>query len=248
MIGDLRDDRRDRDVAGDAGVIQRLDRGEALARLRRARLERPRHLWVERRHRQRDRREAQVRGLLEQVDVAQHPVRLGGDGEGMAGFDQQLDDRARDPPALLDRLIGIGVGAHRDRPAFVAGPRERRVEQLRRIGLDEQPRFEIHAGRKVVIGVGRPREAIDAAMLAAAKGVDRAIEADVGRAVAGQDRFGMLDRDRGPALRNAVERLDLIEPFAVVGPLLEVEARGGGIAGGSAAVARLDRHSRQFSR
>ena len=48
VIGDLRDDRRDRNVAGDAGVIERLDRGESLARLRRPRLERSRDLRIER--------------------------------------------------------------------------------------------------------------------------------------------------------------------------------------------------------
>ena len=73
--------------------------------------------------------------------------------------------------------------------------------------------------------MGRPREAIDAAMLAAAIGVDRAVEADVGRLVAGQDRLGMFDRDRGPALRNAVQRFDTVEPVAVDQPLLQVEAR-----------------------
>ena len=91
VVGDLRNHRRDGDVAGDAGVVQRLHRGEALARLRRARLERARDLRIERRHRDRDRREAQVRRLLEQVDIAQHAVGLGGDRERMASFDQQLD-------------------------------------------------------------------------------------------------------------------------------------------------------------
>jgi hypothetical protein len=66
-----------------------------------------------------------------------------------------------------------------------------------------------------VIGVRRPGEAIDAAVLAAAIGVDRAVKADVGRVVAGQDRLGMLDGDRRPALRNAVQRLDAVEPFAL---------------------------------
>src|SRR5689334_2161750 len=41
VIGNLRNDRRDRDVTGDAGVVQSLDRREALLRLWRTRLERP---------------------------------------------------------------------------------------------------------------------------------------------------------------------------------------------------------------
>ena len=47
VVGDLRHDRGDRDVAGDAGIVQRLDRGQTLARLRGARLERPRNPWIE---------------------------------------------------------------------------------------------------------------------------------------------------------------------------------------------------------
>jgi hypothetical protein len=84
------------------------------------------------------------------------------------------------------------------------------VEQLGGVGLDEQPALEIDPGRKIVKGVGRPRKAIDAAVLAAAIGIDRAVEADVGRGVAGQDRARPLDRHAGPARRNAVERFDLV--------------------------------------
>ena len=47
VVGDLRDDRSDGDVAGNARVIQCLDRREALARLRRARLERSGDLRIE---------------------------------------------------------------------------------------------------------------------------------------------------------------------------------------------------------
>ena len=39
----------------------------------------------------------------------------------------------------------------------------------------------------------------------------------------------MLDRDGGPALGNAVERFDLIEPLALRDALLEIETRGGGL-------------------
>ena len=41
-------------------------------------------------------------------------------------------------------------------------------KQLRRLGFDEKPALEIHSGRQVVKGVGRPRKAIDATVLAAA--------------------------------------------------------------------------------
>src|SRR4029079_11988503 len=79
-------------------------------------------------------------------------------------------------------------------------------------------------------------------VLAPTIGVDRPIKADVGRVVAGQDGLGALDRDRCAAPRNAVERLDLIEPFALGHMLLEVEAGWRRIAGRSASVVRLDWH------
>ena len=60
-------------------------------------------------------------------------------------------------------------------------------EQLRRVGLGEDARFEIGAGRKTEIGVRRPREAIDAAMLATLVRIDRAVEGYIGRGVARDD-------------------------------------------------------------
>src|SRR6185312_15186681 len=59
--------------------------------------------------------------------------------------------RVSSSTSRTDRLIGIGVGAHRDGAAFVARPGQGRVEQLRGLWLHEQARFEIHAGRQVVI-------------------------------------------------------------------------------------------------
>src|SRR6185369_7827566 len=93
-----------------------------------------------------------------------------------------------------------------------------------------------------MIGVGRPREAIDAAMLAAAIGIDRPVEADVGRGVAGQDRLRMFYCDRRSPGDDAVEALDTVQPVALDDPLLEVEARRGGVARRAARLVRLDRH------
>src|SRR5687768_4244540 len=87
-----------------------------------------------------------------------------------------------------------------------------------------------------------PSEAVNAAVLAAAIGVDRTVEADVRRAVAGDDRFGMLDRDGGAALGDAIQRLDRVEPLALDRTLLQVEAGRGGVARCSAPADRLNRH------
>ena len=58
--------------------------------------------------------------------------------------------------------------------------------------------------------MGRPREAIDAAMLAAPVGVDRAVEADIGQLVAGDDA------PRRHLLHFGGERFELAERFPAV--------------------------------
>src|SRR5690606_39594720 len=98
----------------------------------------------------------------------------------------------------------------------VAAAAELGAQQLRRVRLGEQPALEIEPRREIVTGVARPREAIDAAMLAAAIGVDRAVEADIGRLVAGDDRPWPLDGDGGAQRRRlAVLRLARVEPVPV---------------------------------
>src|SRR3546814_5858345 len=86
----------------------------------------------------------------------------------MARFGEYLDHRPRDAPFALDRLITVGIGADRERSDLVAPLGEFDAEQLRRIGLGEKLAFEVEPRRQVVKGVARAREAIDAAMFAAA--------------------------------------------------------------------------------
>ena len=129
-------------------------------------------------------------------------------------------------------LVPIAIGR-----TTIAGLGQLGAQQLRRVGLGEQLRLEIEPGRQIVKGVGRPGEAIDAAMLAAAIGVDRAVEADVGRAVAGDDRPGLLDRDRGAQRRQAaVQLLARVEPVAVRLAHGQVEAGRRPVLGRAAAV------------
>ena len=143
--------------------------------------------------------------------------------------------RAHDPVAPLDRLIGIGVGADRDDARLVAGRRQFALQQLRRVRLHEQLGFEIEPGRQAEIGVGRPREAIDAAVLAAAIGIDRAVEGDVRRIVAGDDLARRVDRHRGLERRQFVEAL----PAVVEGDARERLVAAGGIRQRAAAAPAL---------
>src|SRR5262249_14331424 len=70
--------------------------------------------------------------------------------------------------------------------------------------------FEVEAGREAEVGVGRPREAVDAAVLAAAIRVDRAVEADIGRLVAGDDFAARVDADAGRKRRQVFKTLPAV--------------------------------------
>src|SRR5450631_2443707 len=58
--------------------------------------------------------------------------------------------------------------------------------------------------------MGRPGKTVDAAVLAAPVGVDRAVEADVGRIVTGDNLARGVDRDRGLERRQFVEALPAV--------------------------------------
>ena len=84
------------------------------------------------------------------------------------------------------------------------------------IGLGEQPRFEVQPGGQVVVGMGGPRKAIDAAVLAPAIGVDRTVERHIGRLVEGEDRLRPLLGHRGAqADGRAIEACHVIAPVAI---------------------------------
>ena len=69
----------------------------------------------------------------------------------------------------------------------IARARELGAQQRGGVGLVEDPGLEVDAGREIDVGMARPRVAVDAAVLAAAVGIDRLLEGDVGRVVAGDD-------------------------------------------------------------
>ena len=216
-----RDDRRHHHRRRNAGFGEQPKRRQSALGRRGPRFHRPGELPVERRHRQRDLAEVPLRHPRQDVDVAQDQRRLGDDADRMAGRLQHLEDLAHDPVALLDRLVGIGIGADRHGLRLIAGLGELALEQLRRVRLGEQPRLEIDAGRQAHIGMGRPREAVGAAVLAAAIGVDRPVEGDVRRLVGGDDPAAACSSctsvrkrrkvvGRAPAVVEALPRLRLV--------------------------------------
>src|SRR5690606_21086327 len=88
------------------------------------------------------------------------------------------------------------------------------AQQCRRVALDHDLGLEIEPGREAEISMGRPREAVDAAMLAATIGVDRAVEGDVGGVVPGDDAAG------GIRMQYSAERIGLLQIVPAVIPFV----------------------------
>src|ERR1700738_2225217 len=147
---------------------------------------------------------------------------------------EHFEDAPHDLMLALDRLIGIGVGADGDGAGNIIRCRELALQKLRGIRLGKQFGFEIKPGRESEIGVRRPGEAIDAAVLATAIRIDGAIERDIGRVIAGDDPAGGIDRHRGLEWRQLLKALPTViegnprERLGTGGPLW---VWGGGAAG-----------------
>src|SRR5205809_125896 len=77
-------------------------------------------------------------------------------------------------------------------------------------GSSEVTEFEIKPRRQTEIGMRRPRKAVDAAMLAAAIGIDGAVEADVGGIIARDHLSRGVDLDRCLEGRQLLQALPAI--------------------------------------
>jgi hypothetical protein len=149
-------------------------------------------------------------------------MRLGNDADRVPVLRQHLEDPPGQPARALDGLVGVGVGAQRQGRGAIFGVAQFGLQQRRRVRLPVQLAFEVEPRRMAEIRMGRPREAIHAAMLAALVGVDRAVERHVGGPIASDDPLRAVDAKRG-AQR---QRLGVGETPAVVlgNPQLRLEA------------------------
>src|SRR5690606_18824367 len=112
---------------------------------------------------------------------------------------------------------------------------------LHRIGFHIDIALECYAGRMAEKSVAGAREAIGAAMLAAAIGVDRALETDIGAVIAGDDAAGPLDMLDGFEHR---QRLHMVP--AIVEILAPVPLEASALVGLGAAPANAVR-AEQFA-
>ncbi len=192
----------------DAGLRQRLHAAQPALRARRARLQDARQRRIERRDADEDLGQALRGHRRQQVDIPFDQRGLRHDSQRMPGAREHFDDRARDAQFPLDRLVGVGRSADRDVFDIVARRCQLTHQQIGSIDLREQPRLEIEPRRQVEVAVRGARIAVNAPVLAAAVGIDRAVERNVRRVVVGDQA---LRRLAGHGCRERRQRLVGVE-------------------------------------
>ena len=226
VVGETGDDGRHHHAYRHSCRAERAHRLQPLCRRGRARLHGAGEAAVERRDRERDRREPAPCHAREDVRIAGDQRRLGDDADGMLVAVEHLEHAPCQRETAFGRLVGVGVRAHRDHPAFVAGTCQLALQLGGRIVLGEDAALEILPRREAEKGVGGARVAIDAAVLAAAIDVDRTVEAEIGRGVArdhraagigshlgAERRLGFVDG--APAVVERVAQVALVAPARI---------------------------------
>src|ERR1700694_974925 len=116
------------------------------------------------------------------LDIARDQVRLGHNSNRKTGVPRQfLEDRARNLETPLRRLIRISRRANRDLLRTL-DLFQLRPQEPRRLLLDENLSFEVHAVPQFHELVGIPRVAVLAGKLAAAIRIDRPCEGKIASA------------------------------------------------------------------
>ena len=215
------DDGRGHHPAGDTGGAQFTQRLEPPPRGRGPWLHSRRQRGGDRGDREVDAAGLESVELHEQVEVAGDQVVLRDDRHRVAELGQDLQTAPRDPELSLDRLVRVGDAGEHDDLGFPARAQERLSQQFRRTVLDQYPALEVQSGGETEVLVRGTGVAVDAAVLAAAVGVQAVLEADVGRVVAREDRLRVvpeqLGRRRLAAFGKALARFEVdVEPFEAV--------------------------------
>ena len=221
-------------MGGDACLRQSLDRGQPFFGAWGPWFEDAVKCGVKHRYGYRNCYQSLRRHWSQKVQITQNAIRFGRNGQWMVSLGEHFETLSHDAPFTLDRLIGVCVGAKGDGRGDMALFADFRAQQICRIGLCEQPTFEVEPGRQVMIGMCWTGIAIDTAMFAAAIRIDRLVKRDVWGSVACQDRLGPLDRHQSAKGRVfPIECFAIIEPIAVCFPRFKIEAGRSAIGGRS---------------
>jgi hypothetical protein len=179
-VGEAGDDGSDVDGDGDAGGDEFADGAQAAGGGGGAGLEFLGEVVVE--GDEGDGDAAGVHGgeFLPEVDVAEDEGGFGHGDDGLAAVGEDLQALAGDLHFVFDGLVDVGDGGHDDGFGFPFGVGEFVLEEVGGVGFGHELGFEIEAGGEAEIFVVGSGEAVDAAVLAAAVGVEGPVEGDVG--------------------------------------------------------------------
>ena len=160
----------------DAGVDELADGAQPLQRVRGARFERPPRVLVDGRHAHVDRAAGGARQVAEHVAIADDHRSLRDEADRRSSARQRLERAARQPVVPFDRLIRIGRRAEGDVLARPRRPIELAREHLDEVALHENHRRELVVGVHLELHVVAAREAVVAAVRAAAIRIERPVE------------------------------------------------------------------------
>ena len=218
VIGQTGDHRRGHDAHRNARAAEFSDHANARSGRRRARLHLAGQIGVERGDADTHMHEPAGRHVGQYLEIAQHACPTRHYGHRVVMGAQHLKQSAHDAQLGLKRLIGVSAGANGDRRDLIAGLAQLARQHLGGFGAGYKLGLEIEPRRQAQIAMRGAREAVDAAMLAAPVGVDRAVEGHVGAGVARDHAARPLDADLGAHQTFFLDDLPAVmHPFAQVG-------------------------------
>ncbi len=159
------------------------------------------------------------------IDIPRHEMTLRDDCHRIAKLGEDLEASACDLQLPFDRLIRIGNAADRDHLRFPSRRAQLFPQQRRRVLLHENARLEVEPRGHAEVFVGGAGEAVDAAVLASAIGIDARFESDVRTVVVRDDRPRGIPKIDGLRSSRIALRFVIDDVFELLEPVLRIPAR-----------------------
>ena len=187
VVGQSGDDGSDHHTNRNARLGQSGNSGQATRRGRGAWFEMAGQLGLERGQRHSHPGGPIFGQLSQEVTVAGHQGTLGHNADRVVIGGQHPETAPGQLKLALNRLVGVGDAAEKDRLGLPGRRGQGFVQQVGRVLFDHKLRFKVQAGRESEPLVGRTGVTIDAAVLTAAVGVEADPKADIGAGVVAED-------------------------------------------------------------
>jgi hypothetical protein len=202
VVGQTRQHGCDTDAHTNSGLREPAHDDEPLRRRRDRWFDLTGKAGIERRQADANRDAGARRIAGEDVEVAQDESGARDEVHADAGARQFSEDRASDPVAALDRLVGVGCRADRDVVDGTSGPREFAPQHCRGVDLGRDSGAPFADAVEFAVCVRGPGVAEDALVRAAGVRIDRPAERHPPDAVEKALRGDFRDSDLGRPARN----------------------------------------------